>query len=183
VALGRLGWWRDWQAAIEARLGDGDEAARLAATLALDVIARALAPRDAPSVMTDPALHRVFSPAPDVRLDLEATDRRLLARSMAEAPATATLCTTHRGYAARARACSAALLTDLAGRIPGLDGSTARYVRRQVLSPYATISPDGTEARLGRPPLDVLLILSGLKRACVVLPHGRTLTLSGLVDA
>jgi hypothetical protein len=40
------------------------------------------------------------------------------------------------------------------------------------------VRADGGAARLGRAPLDVLLVFSGLKRAAVTLPDGRGLALA-----
>jgi hypothetical protein len=65
----------------------------------------------------------------------------------------------------------------MARRIPGCYGSTGGYLRMQCLSMPAAVHQDGSAARLGRAPLDVLLRLSGLTRTEVLLPDGRHLAL------
>jgi hypothetical protein len=63
-------------------------------------------------------------------------------------------------------------------RIPGCRGSSAAYLRTQCLALPAAVRRDGTAARLGRAPLDVLLGFAGLKRTSVTLPDGRRIDLS-----
>lgn len=175
VVLARTGRWQAWQTAI----GDVrpvEAASSLAATLALAVIARALDPRSVATIEGDAALRRAIGPDDWRAAPLRLADRRLLARALDE---TAGESGSRRGLEGRLGGQARALIAAFADRVPGCDGSTPGYVRRQLLSLHAGISSDGTQARLGRPPLDVLLVFSGLKRASVTLPHSRTLSLSG----
>lgn len=74
---------------------------------------------------------------------------------------------------------AAVVLANFANALPGLAGSTAAFLRAQALSlPAVAEAPapghDGGEmpslVRLGRAPLDVLLVLSGVKRQRLPLP-------------
>jgi hypothetical protein len=153
VVLVRAGWWAAWRDTLHAA-GMGERAHPLAAWLALAVVARALHPDDPAAVERDPVLRRVFG----VPESMGVSRGKRLVRL--------------------ARARGRALLHETARRIPGCEGSSAEYVRAQCLSLPAAVRADGAEARLGRPPLDILLGFSGLKRASVTLPDGRALTLS-----
>ena len=66
------------------------------------------------------------------------------------------------------------LLADVAGAMPGLAGSTPAFLRAQALRMTVAIRVGAggtpTLARLGRAPLDVLLVLAGVKRASIELP-------------
>ena len=71
------------------------------------------------------------------------------------------------------------LLRELGDRIPGCSGASPDYLRTNLLACPARISSDATTIRvaLGRPPLDVLLALSGWKRCECMLPDGRRLVI------
>jgi hypothetical protein len=71
------------------------------------------------------------------------------------------------------------LLRELGYRLPGCANASADYLRANLLSCAARVECDGDALRvdLGRPPLDVLLVLSGWKRAECTLPDGRRLSL------
>lgn len=71
------------------------------------------------------------------------------------------------------------VIADLARSLPGLAGSTPAFLRMQALALSAVVqaSPEGEDGeattslvRLGRAPLDVLLVLSGVKRQRLQLP-------------
>jgi hypothetical protein len=145
-----LGWWGEWRHAALRAGRDPDEATTSAARLALAVAARALAPGSPAAIARDPVIRQLFGAA----------------REGMPPPR-------------RARRLAAALLRALADRLPGCDGASPAYLRRQVLafSGRIAFSPLRIEARIGRPPLDVLLCLAGFKRNSVLLPDGRTLAI------
>lgn len=153
VVLTRNGWWAAWRDLLRAA-GLDQRAEPLAAWLALAVVARAIHPDDPGAVERDIVLRRVFG-VPDT---MGVSRGKRLGR--------------------RATARARMLLHETARCIPGCEGSTAAYVRAQLLTMPAAVRADGAEARLGRPPLDVLLRFSGLKRASVTRPDGRSLSLS-----
>jgi hypothetical protein len=177
VVLVRSGWWIAWHDALLSA-GLVDRADPLASWLALAVVARALSPGKPSAVEGDPALRRVFGlparPGAPPR-DRAARDALLGALRAGEgglvAPARA-------GLRWQLRAWADALLAETGRRIPGCDGSSPGYLRTRCLSLPAAVRADGGAARLGRAPLDVLLVFSGLKRAAVTLPDGRGLTLA-----
>jgi len=71
------------------------------------------------------------------------------------------------------------LLRELSSRLPGCGDASAAYLRRECLTMPAGVSigPTRIEVGVGRPPLDVLLTLAGVKRSSTVLPDGRTLVI------
>jgi hypothetical protein len=71
-------------------------------------------------------------------------------------------------------ALAAATLAAMARRLPGFAGSTAPFLWRNLLDLHATVTAD--EICIDRPPLDVLLTISGIADARVEFP-GRTLHL------
>lgn len=172
VVLVRTGWWQIWQVAL-GRARPQEEAASLAATIALGVIARALDPQSVAAIEGCSPLRRAIGPDDWRANPLSFADRRLLAKALGDTDPVA-----RRGLEGRLRAHARALIAAFADRVPGCEGSSAAYVQSQLLSLPASVSADGSQARLGRPPLDVLLTFSGLKRASVELPHGRLLSLS-----
>ncbi len=70
-------------------------------------------------------------------------------------------------------------LADFARRLPGFAGSSAAFLRDNLLAIGArvTVSPGMVQAVLERPPLDVLLAISGLGDRAAPLPDGRLLIL------
>jgi hypothetical protein len=138
-----------WRRAMPAHL-EGEEADAAARAMALHVAARALDPRDVTRALDDPALRIAFG------VD---RPRRLLRRARG--------CVSAKHAAER-------LLVEFASRVPGLAGSSPRYLRRMALSLGATVEREAgvTRARLGRAPLDVLLVIAGCKRGVVELPGG-----------
>ena len=72
-----------------------------------------------------------------------------------------------------------AALRDLAIRLPGFSQASAPFLWRNLLNVGATITPtgEGLRATLERPPLDVLLAMSGLADRTMVLADGRALQL------
>lgn len=153
VVLVRAGWWKAWRETLR-NGGMGERADPLASWLALAVVAHALRPDDPAAVERDVPLRRAFG----VPETLGVSRGRRLVRLL--------------------RARGRALLREFGRRVPGCEGSTGEYLRAQCLSLPAAVRADGAAARLGRPPLDVLLGFSGLKRASVLLPDGRALSLA-----
>jgi hypothetical protein len=72
-----------------------------------------------------------------------------------------------------------AAASDFARRLPGFAGSTLPFLRANLFGGGAqvTVSDGGVRAIVDRPPLDVLLGISGLADREVSLPDGRTLVL------
>jgi hypothetical protein len=72
-----------------------------------------------------------------------------------------------------------AALADFARRLPGFSEASAPFLWRNLLDVPAQVQArgDGLVATLGRPPLDVLLSISGLADRILVLADGRLLTL------
>jgi hypothetical protein len=64
------------------------------------------------------------------------------------------------------------LLERFAHRLPGFAGSSPPYLRRNFLDVRARVilTPELVTAELGRPPLDVILSLTGMTRARLDLP-------------
>lgn len=172
AVLARLGWWRSWRDHLRAR-GAGAEAEPLAALLALAIAARALDPTRRAELERDPALRHAFGiPEPSARLG-RANARLLLVVLRARVEPHGS-----RFVPGSMRERARALLAELARRIPGCEGSSAAYLRTRCLALPAAVRDDGSAARLGRAPLDVLLVLSGLKRARIERPDGSVLALS-----
>lgn len=174
AVLVRLGWWAAWHETLRAN-GDDDQADRLAAWLALAVTARALSPACPATVERDPVLRRAFG-APNERrpVPCDRATKRELRHALA---VTMHVRTRRRRLGPLLRAVARAVLAEAGRRIPGCEGSTPAYLRTQCLSLTAAVRADGGAARLGRAPLDVLIVFSGLKRAELRLPGGRTLVL------
>jgi hypothetical protein len=151
--IDRLGWLERWRQTAATELAQTD-ADRIARALALEVAARALAPRNARMVVNDPALIPAFDVAGHSLREHQALARHALR--------------------ATGNRSTALLLDALAGRIAGLAGSSPAYLRKNALALHATLERDGqcVSVVLGRAPLDVLLTLSGAKRGSVTLPGG-----------
>ena len=141
-ALDWLGWPAQWARAA------GPELAR---ALAWAVALRALEPRGAAS-LRDVALSQAFG--------LE-QPLAVLRKARAVLPSRITS-TAHQ------------LLEEFSRRIPGLAGASPAYLRRNALALPATVEPrdGGCIVRLGRAPLDILLVLAGAKSGRVALPGG-----------
>ena len=71
------------------------------------------------------------------------------------------------------------LLEEFSRRVPGLAGASPGYLRRNALALPATVErrDDGCIVRLGRAPLDILLVLAGAKSGRIALPGGARLEL------
>jgi hypothetical protein len=156
--------WLDWPAAWRRAMPDsmpGEECDSLARALALVVAARALDPRGAAGSMDDAALRLAFR--------VDEPQRRL--REGRHAVAKALGPSARGGSPQRA---SERLLAQFAARVPGLAGSSARYLRQNALALSATVERDARSCRvrLGRAPLDVLLVIAGCKRGAIELPGG-----------
>jgi hypothetical protein len=170
--LCRLDWPNEWATALRssARKVDGDALAR---ALALAVSARAFG---AAPFERDEAL-LVAAGANVESRSLLRRHGRLLARAL-RGP------TRPRSESAGLGAWTArhaqALLKQLAARLPGLSGSTPSYLRQNVLRFGASVEVfDGrVTARLGRSPLDVLLVFAGYKRGSWRLPGGPEVTVA-----
>lgn len=177
AVLVRVGWWVAWRDALRAA-GVEERADRLAAWLALAVVARALSPGEPRRVERDPVLRRAFG-APDAPRPVpsDRETKRALRYALAVVARAGGARPGRRRLGPMMRAAGRALLVETGRRIPGCDGSTAAYLRTRCLSLPASLRADGGAARLGRAPLDVLLVFSGLKRAELRLPCGRMLVL------
>ena len=72
-----------------------------------------------------------------------------------------------------------AALRDLTNRLPGFSEASAPFIWRNLLNVGATITVEGEglRATLERPPLDVLLAMSGLADRAMLLADGRELQL------
>lgn len=167
----RLGWLARWQS-----LGMDDALCR---ALAVRAAGLALAGPGAARVWSDPALRTVCGldgrEGPDGLVDahaglavsaLRAVLRGRAAPQLVDGPSRAL----HRLL----QEAAAMLLAGCARALPGLAGSSPAFLRAQALSLPARLQAgrDGADgiACLGRAPLDVLLVLSGLKRARIELP-------------
>jgi hypothetical protein len=171
VLVARLGWWARWQETLR-RAGAADPAG-LAAWAALAVASRALDSKQPGRIECDAALRHAFGVG-DSPVHRHRNERRLLRQAL-WVVAPQTVAAQNRRLEPLLRASAHALLREFAARVPGCDGSTARYLRTQCLAMSAAVSADGTHVRLGRAPLDLLLVLSGLKRADLMMPDGRRL--------
>jgi hypothetical protein len=72
-----------------------------------------------------------------------------------------------------------AALDDFARRLPGIGSASLPFLRTNLLQVGARVvaSEDGVHAMLDRPPLDVLLSITGLADRTISLADGRLLTL------
>jgi hypothetical protein len=120
--------------------------------MSLDLIARSLQPRAPLRVRTDPALCALW----------QLTDLPALLRSHAAALRAASRAVTGPRPAEQ-------LLRALATRVPGCAQGSAQYLRENLLSMPATVTLDAearlARVRLGRAPLQVLLLIAGLARS------------------
>jgi len=132
---------------------------RRAARRALAVVAAALSGKNAAAIARDPLLRAVCGVEPTTKRAASDLSRDL--------------------RSPRVRAEARALLRALASCVVGGAGSSADYIRKQYLTLHASVSITEVQVavRLGRAPLDVMLVLAGLKRADVTLPDGRSLVL------
>ena len=75
--------------------------------------------------------------------------------------------------------CAAGILAGFAQRLPGFAGASPAFLHANLLGRGATflLAPDGIRVRLERPPLDVLLSITGLGDRRARLPDGRALIL------
>ena len=183
----RLGWLQRFQAALEQRRPEWPAARRdaLCRVLACRIAAVALAPLAAAAVLGDPAIVAACGLEPpqlDDHPDLCVAALRSALRN-ASAAANPAPAAAHHGKGRRAHVAhliaeaAALLLSDLGRALPGLAASTPAFLRAQALSLAAFVEPAPagqeprpTVVRLGRAPLDVLLVLSGVKRLELALP-------------
>lgn len=152
--------WISWPALWRSRVHD-PEADALVRSIALAVALRALDPRDTVAGLADPALRAAFGV--DRPLTLLGERRRALRRIVAGG----------------IRPAADALLGEFSRRIPGLAGATHAYLRRNALALPASVEIRGAtcHVRMGRAPVDILLVLAGAKHGRVVLPGGTALGL------
>jgi len=171
VVLARTGRWHEWQARI-ARVASAEQVDAFASRVALRVVARALDPSHPSRVERDPVLWRILGgAAPEPRGWTRAPDAVWTALGV-------NVEERRRATSSWLTAEARELLKAFGRSVPGCQGSSPGYLRTRLLSMPASVSGDGTSARLGRAPFDVLLGLSGLTRASVTLPDGRRLALS-----
>jgi len=175
IVLARSGRWQAWCDALR-NADAGENPISLAAWLALTVVSTALSPAAPRRVSGDETLRRLFAGQavtwPVVRGSKRRVIRLALEQTMADPS-----CAGELDLSALVRASADWLLAECGRRIPGCDGSSPRYLRTQCLALPAAVNAQATLARLGRPPLDVLLGFSGLKRATAILPDGRSIRL------
>jgi len=147
-ALDWLGWPAQWARARP----ESEEAVR---ALTLTVALRALEPRGALHGLRDPALQHAF--ALEWPSKVLKTNRSLIAEILSGRTIFQT---------------SKMLLEQLSSRIPGLAGASAAYVGLNALALHATVEQrsGGCIVRLGRAPLDILLVLAGAKSGRIALP-------------
>jgi hypothetical protein len=188
VLLGRLhglGWLQAWQALFRAdadRMTPG-EADALCRALACNLVACALAGPHAARVLHDGAVQAACAmPDATERIARNQAVARAALRTVLRGP-TATVAPDHRP-ALRSKKrhhrtlmrliaeAAAVLLADCARALPGLAGSSRGFLRSQALAMHASVhlSGDVTTVRLSRPPLNVLLVLTGVKRVRIALP-------------
>jgi hypothetical protein len=76
--------------------------------------------------------------------------------------------------------CAGGILADFARRLPGFAGASPAFLRANLLGRGAAfhLSPDSIRVRLDRPPLDVLLSITGLGDRRASLSDGRTLIMA-----
>lgn len=180
AVLTRLGWWSEWRDRLARDGAVAERADELAASLALAVVARAVDPARPATIERDPVVRRAFglTGPPGARRHVAATNRSLreaLVASVGDGETTSATSSARSLVGVHARI----LLAEFGRRVPGCEGSSPAYLRTRLLSLPAAVASDGSAARLGHAPLDVLLGLSGLKRATVAFPDGRRLVLSG----
>jgi hypothetical protein len=173
VLLVKLGWWADWQRTLQRTGASGSEG--LAARTALAVVSRALSPKRPARVERDECLQRVFGVAAHSIGDR--SSRRLVRNALWLGLRRSGI-DGGRRMEPLLRASARVLVREFAARLVGGCESTDAYVRTQCLACGAAVSADGRRAALGRAPLDVVLVLSGLKRADVTLPDGRRLVVA-----
>jgi len=196
VLLGRVhgrGWLQVWQALARTHgdLMPPDEADALCRALACQVVARALAGPHAAHVLNDGAVQAACAVADAAgcvarhqAVACAALRSVLRGRAVAVAPAGRLAHTVperhHRAFMRLLAEAAAVLLADCAQALPGLAASSPGFLRSQALAMRASlqISPDLVMVRLARAPLDVLLVLGGVKRVRVELPGTAPLQLT-----
>lgn len=160
-ALDWLGWPVLWRARLESA-----EADAVVRALALAVVARALEAGEAVGALRDPALRLAFEVDDPLAL---LWARRRAVRELSNAVEA------NAGISRIAQK----LLAEFAQRIPGLADASPGYLRRNALTLSASLERRGGQCtvRIGRAPLDVLLVLAGAKRGRIALPGGAPLQL------
>ena len=172
--LARLGWWTRWRETLQ-RAG-AVRSDSVAAWTALAVVSRVLNPRRPVPIADDQCLRTLFGVAEPPGA-IERSARRAACHALAtDAPRAGVVAP--RRLEPLLRAFARALLREFAARVPGCHESTSHYLRTQCLTLGAAVSADGSRATVGRAPLDVLLVLSGLTRADVSRPDGTRLVIS-----
>ena len=171
VVLARTGRWHEWRARI-GQVASAEQVDAFVSQVALRVVACALDPRHPSRVARDPVLRRIFGgETPEPRRGTRVP--RAVWTALDVGPGTH-----HRAASSWLLAEARELLAAFARSVPGCQGSSPGYLRSRLLSMPASVSGNGGSAQLGRPPLDVLLGLSGLTRAVVTLPDGRRLAIA-----
>jgi hypothetical protein len=185
----RLGWLAHFQSTLQRRCPEWPEGRRdaLCRAIACRIAAAALDPAPHRSPLGDPAVTtvcRLEGTEIDEYTDLVVAALRAVLRDVdpaarAPRPASAHASTrSHRWQHLLAEA-AAVVMADLARALPGLAASTPAFLRAQALALPAVVevpaAPEDGDAspnvvRLGRAPLDVLLVLSGVKRQRLLLP-------------
>ncbi|GGJ24263.1 hypothetical protein [Neoroseomonas lacus] len=161
--------------------------------LRLLTLAAAAGPARAGSLWREAAFREVFAVAPrTVEADLRAWARRIGPARWARLAAPSGETAAAKGVGlpvpmlpgriARATLarCAGGILADFARRLPGFASASPGFLRANLLGRGATflLAPDSIQVRLERPPLDVLLSITGLGDRRASLPDGRALILA-----
>ncbi len=173
----RLRWADSWRGQLT-EIG--------ARTLAFAIAAHAVAPEQAHQVVNDQALLQALEIS-EVHGFLLRQRRRCERALRVIAGDPAPQARAHRSQralvggrlGAAVHCAGAQLLAEFGERLPGLAESSPEYLRKNLLKLPAAVDarPAGARVRLGRAPLDVLLMLAGCKRGSCELPGGRMLEL------
>jgi len=165
--VSRLGWFDVWRGILE------DAEAR---ALALAIVATALAPRVAEQIIDDAALTAAFE-VDGVRRRLRRKRCRQALESIGGGAADVR---TRRARGALAGGATGAmlqgaatrLLEEFSARLPGMAAATPGYMRENVLMLGAGVErgEDIVRVTLGRASIDVVLVLSGMKRGRLGIP-------------
>ena len=181
----RLGWLAHFESVLQQRRPEWPASRRdaLCRALACRVAAVALAALAWPGVLGDPAIVAAcglegmeLEDHPDLVVAGLRTALRAGSTSEGRSHATVLQDSAHAARWPRLVTHAAAvLLARLARAVPGLAASTPAFLRAQALALPAVLelAPDAmgpTVVRLGRAPLDVLLVLCGVKRHELALP-------------
>ncbi len=187
VRLLRLQWWDRWWNALQTHDNGSELAMQLCPTLALMVVAKALDPERANRIRSDDVIRRAFGVHSERAIDMLCREHRQLCLSLLTAicpgrgDVTSEFADAHASWEEVVAASVTELLKQFAAAIPGCAGSSHDYLRKQCLNMPASVIIEQHVVRvaLGRPPLDVLLSIAGIRRMSAEFPDRRKLILDG----